>query len=187
MREQHRIQTRQPARPQIRRHHILAAGEKIHFGTLTLDVLSSGHERTENVNDESLVLRAAYQGSTMLFLGDAERVLERGIAAHATPADVLKVAHHGSATSTTSELLAATKPKFAVISVGVNNPYGHPRADVLARLRAASVLTYRTDVNGATSFYLTGSTVSAEDYLQTPPMLPERPRPRPAGSRDTQR
>src|SRR5713101_1812407 len=75
-------------------------------------------------------------------------------------ADLLKVAHHGSATSTIPQLLAVVHPRFAVISVGARNTYGHPRGEVLARLAEAHVLTYRTDLNGAVTFYLDGKTVS---------------------------
>jgi competence protein ComEC len=70
------------------------------------------------------------------------------------------VAHHGSATSTTPELLAAVHPRFAVISVGARNVYGHPRAEVLERLEESNVATYRTDLDGAVTFYLDGKNVS---------------------------
>src|SRR5256885_16536027 len=74
--------------------------------------------------------------------------------------DLLKVAHHGSATSTRADLLAAVHPKFAVISVGARNVYGHPRHEVLSRLQESNIKTYRTDLDGAVSFYLDGKVVS---------------------------
>src|SRR6185437_7286235 len=91
---------------------------------------------------------------------DAERKTERQIAAEQPQADVLKVGHHGSATSTIPELLAAVHPQYAVISVGARNVYGHPRKEVLDRLREADVATYRTDLDGAVTFYLDGYNVS---------------------------
>jgi competence protein ComEC len=72
------------------------------------------------------------------------------------------VAHHGSATSTTQELLDAVHPRFAAISAGWHNSFGHPRLDVLERLQAAHVRTYRTDMLGLISFFLDGKTVSVK-------------------------
>jgi competence protein ComEC len=73
---------------------------------------------------------------------------------------LLKVAHYGSATSTRADLLSAVHPKFAVISVGARNVYGHPRREVLSRLQESNIKTYRTDVDGAVSFYLDGKSVN---------------------------
>jgi competence protein ComEC len=98
-----------------------------------------------------------------LLEGDAEKEAERQIAAEQPRADLLKVAHHGSATSTIPELLAAVRPRFAVISVGVRNVYGHPRREVLDRLEESGIRTYRTDIDGATTFYLDGKTVTPAD------------------------
>jgi competence protein ComEC len=70
--------------------------------------------------------------------------------------------HYGSATSTVPELLAAVHPRFAVISVGVRNVYGHPRREVLEWLEEAHVITYRTDMDGAVTFYLDGKTVTSQ-------------------------
>jgi competence protein ComEC len=164
---------------------LLKTGDELALGTAHIDVLSSG-DISQNVNDDSVVLRLRYQNSRALLLGDAERELERRIAAQAGTADVLKIAHHGSATSTTPELLRRVKPKFAVISVGGQNSYGHPRSEVLARLHDSGTLIYRTDVNGATTFYLDGKVVKAESYLQTAPMLPA-PSLQRKDSRDTRR
>ncbi len=77
-------------------------------------------------------------------------------------ADLLKIGHHGSKTSTTPRFLAAVAPTYAVISVAHRNPYGHPKLEILHRLQDDHVRTFRTDALGATSFYLNGSSVSAE-------------------------
>ena len=111
-------------------------------------------------NDESLVMRVTYGITTALLEGDAEKESERRIAEEQPQADLLKVAHHGSATSTIPELLAAVHPRFAVISVGARNVYGHPRLEVLERLAEAHVRTYRTDLDGAVTIYLDGKTVT---------------------------
>jgi competence protein ComEC len=83
------------------------------------------------------------------------------VAAESPRADLLKVAHHGSATSTTPELLSVVQPRFAVISVGARNSFGHPRIVVLKRLQDAHVLTYRTDLMGLVTFLLEGKKVEA--------------------------
>src|SRR5271166_2798920 len=114
----------------------------------------------EPKNNDSMVLRVTYGSTSVLLEGDAEKAVERRIASlHPLHSDLLKVGHHGSATSTTPEILAAVKPTFAVISVGFHTSFGLPKADVLARLQAAGVRVYRTDINGAVTFYLDGHSV----------------------------
>ena len=78
---------------------------------------------------------------------------------------LLKVAHHGSASGTSADLLVHCQPRYAVISVGARNVYGHPRREVLDRLQAAGVITYRTDEEGAVSFYLDGKNVTPDTPL----------------------
>ncbi|MGB7864192.1 MAG: competence protein ComEC, partial [Candidatus Sulfotelmatobacter sp.] len=109
----------------------------------------------------SMVLRVSYRDTSVLLEGDAEKAVERRIAAlHPQHADLLKVGHHGSATSTTPEILQSVKPSLAVISCGFRTSFGFPRPDVLARLQAAGVRVYRTDLNGAVTFYLDGHSVT---------------------------
>jgi competence protein ComEC len=107
------------------------------------------------------VLRIAYGETSALLEGDAEKAVERRIAALYHPhADLLKVGHHGSATSTTPEILQSVKPLYAVISVGSHNSFGLPKADVLSRLQASGAHLYRTDLDGAVTFYLDGRSVT---------------------------
>jgi competence protein ComEC len=119
-----------------------------------------GENSARKRNDESLVMSVRYGHTTALLEGDAEKESERRIAEQEPQADLLKVAHHGSATSTIPELLAAVHPRFAVISVGARNVYGHPRLEVLERLAESQVRTYRTDLDGAVTIYLDGKTVT---------------------------
>jgi len=115
----------------------------------------------EPSNNDSMVLQVSYGETSVLLEGDAEKAVERRIATlHHPKADLLKVGHHGSATSTTPEILQSVKPGFAVISVGFRTSFGLPKADVLARLQASGVHVYRTDLNGAVTFYLDGHSVT---------------------------
>jgi competence protein ComEC len=102
-------------------------------------------------NEASLIALVQYGSTRILFMGDAERAEERWLLAHQRDhlhADVLKVGHHGSSTSSTDSFLAAVSPLLAVISVGADNLYGHPSSDVLASLSRIGAQTVRTDRSG---------------------------------------
>lgn len=117
----------------------------------------------EPKNNDSMVLRVSYGATSVLLEGDAEKAVERRIASlHPEHADLLKVGHHGSATSSTPEILDASHPTFAVISVGFQNSYGLPKATVLDRLNSSGIHVYRTDRDGAVSFLLDGRTVTPQ-------------------------
>lgn len=139
-------------------------GEKIDFGGSELDVLGPPEDWKVNPekaqNNDSLVMLAKFGSTSALLEGDAEKKVERELAEEYPAADLLKVGHHGSASSTAPELLAAVKPKVAVISVGFRNAFRHPRPEVLRRLEDGQVRTFRTDTMGETSFYLDGKKVS---------------------------
>jgi competence protein ComEC len=101
-------------------------------------------------NDRSVVLAVEMGAVVILLASDIEALTERRLAATGgMRATVLKVAHHGSRTSSTPEFLAATGPAVAAISVGSRNPYGHPDPSVLARIEASGARLYRTDHDGA--------------------------------------
>ena len=112
-------------------------------------------------NNDSMVLRVSYGDSSVLLEGDAEKQVERRVAALYHPsANLVKVGHHGSANATTPELVASVKPQFAIISVGSGNSFGLPRAEVLGRLADAGARVYSTDLDGAVTFYLDGHSVT---------------------------
>ena len=139
------------------------AGDNFESGGLKYHILAPAADAPVSArksNDDSLVMTVAYGETSALLEGDAEKEVERRIADEQPAADLLKVAHHGSATSTIPELLSAVHPRFAVISVGARNSYGHPRREVLERLAESHVITYRTDLDGAVSFYLDGRAVT---------------------------
>src|SRR5690606_6605718 len=108
-----------------------------------------------SVNDRSLVLRVDWRGRRVLLTGDVEAAAEQALLAPRSPgeldlaAEVLKVAHHGSDTSTSAAWLAVVRPRLAVSSVGRGNAYGHPHEPVLQRLAAAGATVLRTDRHGA--------------------------------------
>jgi beta-lactamase superfamily II metal-dependent hydrolase len=103
------------------------------------------------VHAGSVVARLVYGRATALLTGDIEAPAERYLLDHGAPlgAQVLKVAHHGSRTSTTPEFLDEVRPQIAVISVGTDNAFGHPHQPTLDTLTAAGVATFRTDLDGA--------------------------------------
>lgn len=139
--------------------------DRIDLGGAKVDVLFPPHDwpvGAEPKNNDSMVLRVSYGDTSALLEGDAEKAVERRIASLQHPkADLLKVGHHGSNTSTTAEILDSVQPRSAVISVGFRNSFGLLKLDVLRRLQDHRVHVYRTDVNGAVSFYLDGHTVTA--------------------------
>jgi competence protein ComEC len=128
-------------------------GEAFRLGDVRLLVLHpppADWERQRVRNDDSVVIQILYHDVALLLTGDIGADVERAIAPRLAPARVriLKVAHHGSRTSTSRELLDAWRPQIALISCGRGNPFGHPAPDVVARLEAIGARIYRTDLDG---------------------------------------
>ncbi len=143
-------------------------GDQFDYGGVHFHMLAPGRDQVTGSmrpNDDCLVFTATFRGTTALLEGDAERPAERRVVEQHPEAMLLKVAHHGSASGTSADLLATVHPRYAVISVGARNVYGHPRREVLERLQQAGVKTYRTDEEGAVSFYLDGKFVTPDVAL----------------------
>jgi len=143
-------------------------GDQFDYGGAHFRMLAPGRDQITGLmrpNDDCLVFTATFAGTTALLEGDAERPAERRVVEEHPEAMLLKVAHHGSASGTSADLLATVHPRYAVISVGARNVYGHPRLEVLERLQQAGVKTYRTDEEGAVSFYLDGKSVTPDVAL----------------------
>jgi len=104
-----------------------------------------------------------------LLPGDIEAPVERTLTARGDTlaAEFLKVAHHGSKTSTSAEWLFRVGPRLAVISAGENNPFGQPHADVLERLRSAGVRVLRTDRDGAVTALSDGQTLRIHSFVES--------------------
>ncbi len=142
-------------------HH---AGEQFNFGEVKIRVLNpqpGWEHRDHGEDDESLVLHLQYGQTSALLVGDSHHRIEKLMIEENPHADLLKVGHHGSLTSSSPEFLAAVNPSFAVVSAGFYNPFRHPRTEVMERYAASHITTYRTDLAGAVSFYLDGKSVAA--------------------------
>ncbi len=118
----------------------------------------------DEMNEYSVVFKLSYGESSMLFTGDAERINENEMLASGTDlsADILKVGHHGSSSSSSAAFLRAVSPGYALISCGADNSYGHPHTAVLGRLADAGAAVYRTDINGTITAFLGADGVSVK-------------------------
>ncbi len=136
------------------------AGDTYSLGSSDVKII--GVNEADGTNNSSIVLKITYGKTEYLFTGDAEREAEQAILNRDEDisANVLKVGHHGSDTSTSYVWLREIMPEYAIISVGKGNSYNHPTDEVLSRLRDADVNTYRTDLNGDIFLTSDGKTIS---------------------------
>ena len=135
----------------------LSRGDSVVYKDIRLDVLWPKKFLTEtfNQNQHSLVLNLKFHNFSFLFTGDIEKKQEDIISNYfSNKIDVLKVAHHGSKTSTSAKALSVLSPKIAVISAGVDNKFSHPSEEVLSTLKNKGVLIYRTDKNDTISIHV---------------------------------
>ena len=148
---------------------IAAAGEDAQAGDARLRVLSPFENKEgvsfKNAHDANVAVRLEYGRARALLTGDAEKMIEYRLlfeAPQSLRADILKVGHHGSKTSSSEEFLAAVLPRYAVISVGRKNRYGHPVQEVLDRIAASGATIFRTDRDGDVRFVSNG-----EEFVKT--------------------
>lgn len=129
-------------------HKIFGDDYSIDFYSPNSDYLTTSAGTV--VNDHSPIMSLNYNGRKIMFTGDASTTVEEtAMALHDLPdVDILKVGHHGSATSTGLSFLQEVKPEHAIISCGTGNKYGHPTSEVLNRLATVGSAVYRTDTNG---------------------------------------
>jgi competence protein ComEC len=136
------------------------AGTTIKFQrTVKAQLLAPNKAKYEELNNYSAVLKLTYGRHSFLLTGDAEALSEAEMLqqGYDLRADVLKVGHHGSASSTTKDFLAAVAPRYAVISVGKKNVYKHPDRQTLKRLKKMRVQVFRTDLAGTILFTSDGT------------------------------
>lgn len=145
------------------------AGQKWSAGKDSFFVLAPIENEDLTKNNGSIVIFAKIADITWLFTGDLEKEGEQALMnkyQYLKEIDVLKVGHHGSKSSSTSEFIERLKPKIAIISVGENNRYNHPSNEVLSTLNENKVKVFRTDKNGGISFYF--SEKGGTFHLQIP-------------------
>jgi competence protein ComEC len=122
-------------------------GENFKLGEAVVTVLAPNSSEYEDSNDYSIVVKITYGSTSFLLTGDAEARSEKELVASGKDlsATLLKVGHHGSLTSTSEAFLNKVNPKFAVISAGAGNKYGHPAQETMDKLKAKGVQVFRTD------------------------------------------
>jgi competence protein ComEC len=149
-----------------------SAGESFDFSGAHIEILSPppGYASEKIGNNDSLAFRISYGSRTFLLTGDMERPMEGLLLADADTlhADVLKVGHHGSRTSTTPPFLDAVAPAVAIISAGYENSFGHPHPDVIKRLTEDHVAILRTDLDGLVSVSTDGRRLWFNEMAWTP-------------------
>ena len=139
----------------------------------TIDILFPDIEQiTENaINNNSIVAKITYKNFRMLFTGDIEEIAEKELIKlyknNELNVDILKVAHHGSKTSSTKEFLDLVSPKIALIGVGKNNNFGHPNQDVLERLTDLGAKVYRTDKCGEITITIDNKCINLTTMVNT--------------------
>ena len=157
------------AHPVLQRFVPLQEGEQLTLDGVEIEVLyappSAG--KSTGGNEVSNVLRVCYGQASFLFTGDLISEQEQVLLQRTNPRSmVLKVGHHGSKTSTSPAFLQAAAPRWSVISVGADNSFGHPNAEIIERLTASGSQIYRTDRDGAIVFHTDGEHMRAERYRE---------------------
>lgn len=128
-----------------------AGVEILNKENLTINIVAPNSDEYEELNDYSAVIRLVYGENAFLFTGDAEEVSEKEIVGE-VHADVLKVGHHGSSSSTSDAFLQKVSPTYAYIPCGEGNSYGHPHRETVQKLQTADVTIYRADKDGTVIF-----------------------------------
>jgi len=141
--------------------YIAQAGQNIEGGETSFNILfpfeSLEGKEVKNTNNSSVIVRLVYGDNSFLFTGDAYKSIERQLLETAIDADVLKVGHHGSKTSSAQEFIEKVSPDIAVIQCGKDNHYGHPSQETLEILEKYGINIFRTDFNGDIKVISNGS------------------------------
>ena len=138
------------------------AGMEIESGELKFELLGPISESYENLNNYSVVIKLTAGNTSFLFAGDAEKEVEAELLKSGCDlsADIYKVSHHGSSTSSTPAFVEAVNPLMAIISCGKDNSYGHPHRETLETLENYEIKVLRTDKNGTIIVYSDGEEIS---------------------------
>lgn len=155
---------------------IVEEGEKVSIeDNLYFDILwpfSDNMISDNSINNNSLVCKLNYKNYSMLFTGDIEAIAEKAILKkysrnlNILKSDILKVAHHGSKTSSITEFIEKIKPKYAIIGVGEDNKFGHPSDNTIQNLEKANIRIYRTDKMGEIEIKTNGKEIKINEFLK---------------------
>jgi competence protein ComEC len=148
----------------------VARGDALDIGGVRIEVLHPVSEADENAgseNDHSVVLRVIFGSRSFLLTGDIEKEAERNLLDNAAnlQADVVKIGHHGSRTSSIEDFVRSANAEFAVASVGRESPFGHPHKEVVERWKNAGAAVLTTGENGTISFSTDGKDLRLETFL----------------------
>jgi competence protein ComEC len=146
----------------------IEAGDVIYFGDVIVSVLWPPANGEKSTNNDSIVLRIQHGERSILLTGDIEQAAERSLIASQQQlhADVIKVPHHGSKTSSTEAFVGATKPQFAIISVGRTSRFGHPHKEVVERWQSSGATVLTTGHSGTITITTDGHDLSLKTFLQ---------------------
>ncbi len=149
---------------------LLGAGDEVRIGDAYLNVLwpaASPNSDLSSGNNDSLVLHLKYGSRSVLFTGDIEAPAERALVKLQAKAmaDLVKVAHHGSKTSSSADFIAATKAKFAIVSVGQTSMFGHPNRDVVQRWKVSGAEVLTTGDSGTITMTTNGMDLKVERFV----------------------
>lgn len=146
---------------------ILQAGDVLRFGDVEVSVLWPPAEGNGSDNNNSVVLQIKLGDRSILLTGDIEKAAERSlIASTQLKADVVKVPHHGSKTSSTDDFVQATKPTYAIISVGRNSMFGHPHKEVVDRWQANGATVLTTGAYGTITVTTNGHDLTLKTFIE---------------------
>ena len=138
--------------------------DEFDLGSASIKVIYVDND-SSNLNNTSIVLKITYNNVSFLFMGDLEKDIESSLLESDIDSDVLKLGHHGSSTSTSEKFLSAVSPEYAIISVGKNNSYKHPKQVVLDRLNKHNIKYFRTDEDGTIIFTSDGNSINYHSVI----------------------
>lgn len=148
---------------------VVKAGQTIDFDpAVDIEVLNPASTYSDDLNENSVVLKVTYDETSFLLMGDAGLETEEHImkAGYDVDSDILKVGHHASRSGSGPTFISAASPVVSVIEVGSGNSYGHPHSEILDRLQEASTV-YRTDLDGTITVTITTDTTDGSIYTVT--------------------
>ena len=146
-------------------------GSVYNLGESKIEIIGPITETTNNLNNYSIVTKVSFGEMNIIMTGDAEKAVEKELVKSGInlEAEILKVGHHGSDTSSTSEFLDAVNPQYALISCGVGNIHEHPKEETMQKLEERNIEVYRTDESGTVVVTITATDISFScepgDYL----------------------